>query len=158
MILIEMTMQIFTNTKFIILMLLLASCNTTTQWDFKQEIITQYVKHNKKVIDIAKLTPFKWDKFLVFSEGASLLYVEKFTKPDLDLEEFTTKIFFLKDGEIVYQQELPYHPSATKPDDLYFKFIDDTNFHMELTKNIASLEIEKIFTGQTHYYLLKPIK
>ncbi|NDK99614.1 hypothetical protein [Photorhabdus bodei] len=65
------------------------------------------------VVNISKITPFKWDTLYVIDSGWDLDEIKSVIGAELkERTDIFSKIIFVKDGQVVYFEEYYYYPDS----------------------------------------------
>lgn len=140
---------------YISICLFLFNCNNNnSKLEKKIEIeISKTCKLTQCTIDLSKVTPFKWSKFYVFKETASLETVEKAINQSYPyFEDIGRRLIFLdEDNNIIYHEDI--FPSVEGLENGYvaFHMPDSVNFRIYTMSNFT---VRKRELENGYYYIL----
>ena len=139
---------------FILYATFLFSCKKNGK--LEQEIerhISKVCKNSDCVIDLSKVTSFKWSKFYVFKETASLETIEKAINQNYPyFTDIARRLIFLdENNNIVYHEDVFPNVEGVTHKEVIFFIPDSLNFSTYISANFTVTK-EKLEKG--HYYLL----
>lgn len=147
-----MKFQIF----IIFLIFSITSCDKLTIEDKIRDSIKRTLNNKKTlVVDVSKITDFKWDKMYVFKYTATKDEIDNIIgSSDYIYTEFTRRIIFILNDKIVYVDELPTNIEGLVDDEVVFDIPDDSIYKVYSIDNaIFNIDIKQSSNGI--YYKLK---
>jgi hypothetical protein len=109
------------------------------------------------LIRIKDLTDFQWDKMYVFKYNATLEQIKEALGVSLpEKSQFTRKIVFMKEGKVIYNEELPTNIEHVTTGEVVFD-IPDNSVYKGYTIDAAVFHAEKKESDYGVYYELKQI-
>jgi hypothetical protein len=141
--------------------LLLTGCGKIEKHEIRDKIIRNIELKSKNtdecIISIKEITDFKWDKLVMFNEGASRQEINSVLGFRYEGEtDLTVLTIFLFKGKIVYQENEAYDPE--KPSKLFVQYPDSQIHHMEFSFDKAVFKGTKEQIDGEYYYKIAPIK
>lgn len=137
---------------------IIASCRTKIT-----DTLGAYIKENCKLqtpcrIEISKVTPFAWDAFYFFDkaildeEANRILGQRVFDSP---FSGDTSKLVFLKDSKVVYNEKQATDIEVKLDGEIYFE-IDQSKKYGRFSDE-AVFEIQKLKSSNAEHYKLRCI-
>jgi hypothetical protein len=147
-----MKKQIF----FILVLFFFVGCQNNGNGKLENEIetsIKESCKSDNCEVDISKITSFKWSKFYVFKETASLEIIEMVLnhKYSYYTDAARRLIFTDSNGKIIYHEDIFPNVEGVKNKEVIFLMSDTTTYRV-FTNRAFTITKEKINGGE--YYIL----
>lgn len=136
--------------------MLLFSCNKNGNRKLEQEIeaqISETCKTEDCTFDLSKVTTFKWSKFYVFKETASLETIEKSLNQSYPyFTDVARRLIFLDDNnKIIYHEDIFPNVEGVSNKEVVFFMPDTVSFRIYTNPNF-SVTKEELDKG--YYYIL----
>jgi hypothetical protein len=141
-------------TVVMILVCLLISCSSASIENQLVRSIKQDCVQSDCIIRLKDVAAFDWDEMYVFDYSVSIDQIEKITGvKTVEHGQFTRKIMFTKNGNLVYYEELPTSVKHAMTDQVYFNYSTSSHYHKYTVEN-AVFRAERILVdGYTCYEL-----
>lgn len=140
----------------LLLIILINSCNKNGNGKFErriEELINESCKNKNCLINISKVTSFKWSKLYVFKETASLKEIETVLNQTYPYySDVARRIVFLDERDkIVYHEEMFPNVEGVMDKEVIFYISDTMNYNVFNNPNFV-VTFEKL--NQGFYYIL----
>lgn len=138
-------------------LLFLFACQTN---NFDAKIVS-YLKDNCNnfpcTIRISEITNFEWDRMYVFSKGATMEIIQEAVGQYIpEKTQFTRKIVFTKNDNVVHYEELPTIIDEIVSNQVYFDNVEDDKREIYTVEN-AVFEAREYSLGDRNYFQLNQI-
>lgn len=143
---------------FIFISFYLVSCSTKDNNGKLEQKISISIDNkdcnNSCVVDLSKITPFKWNRFYIFKETTSNEAVEKAINQKYPyFGDVARRLIFLdKNNRIVYHEDIFPNVEGVSNKDIVFHMPDSVNYKVYTTPNFIVTK-EKIKNNE-YYYIL----